>query len=178
LDKYLGRDCQLYLEVNPPIPSYLRNKMYKEKMVSDCMKGWLLSEFEKPDSARSLLQNIVYHGKILFLLQSLLPDESDTVILGYGAKQMKWLQKNEKNMWTYIVERKLLFSTDQVIVRKFVDEAPFTKDFTRDSPGEAGSWIGYRIVSSYMKRNGKISIPGLIAESDCMKILEGARYDP
>jgi len=178
LDKYLGRDCQLYLEVNPPIPTYLRNRMYKEKMVSDCMKGWLLTEFEKPDSARSLLQNMVYQGKILFLLKNLLPDDPDTVVLGYELKQLKWLQKNEKNMWTYIVEKKLLFSTDQVLIRKFVDEAPFTKDFTRESPGEAGCWIGYRIVSAYMKRNSQVSIPALLAESDCMKILEGSRYDP
>jgi hypothetical protein len=178
LDKYLGRDCELYLEVNPPMPAYLRNKMYKGKMVSDCMRGWLLSEFEKSDTARTLLENMVYQGKILYTLKNLIPDDPDSVTFGYEAKQIKWLERNEKNMWTYMVEKKLIYSTDQVIVKKFTDEAPFTKDFGRESPGQAGSWIGYRIVSAYMKKNSQLGIPELISESDCLKILEGSRYDP
>jgi hypothetical protein len=178
LDKYLGRDCDLYLQVNPPVPAYLKSRMYKEMMVSDCMKGWLLTEFEKPDSARSLLQNMIYQGKIIYLLKNLIPGGPDSVLLGYEMKQLKWLERNEKNMWTFIVEKKLLFSTDQTMIHKFVDEAPFTKEFSRESPGQAGCWIGYRIVNSFMKKNSGMNIQQLIMEQDCFKILEKSRYDP
>jgi hypothetical protein len=178
LDKYLGKDCDLYLEVNPPVPAYLRSRMYKGKMVSDCMKGWLLTEFEKSDTARNLLQNLIYQGKILYLLKCIIPEESDSVLMGYDVKQIKWLERNEKKMWTYIVENKFLFSTDQTMIRKFIDEAPFTREFSRESPGQAGCWIGYRIVKSYMKKSKNTSLKELMQDSDCLKILELSRYDP
>jgi hypothetical protein len=33
-----------------------------------------------------------------------------------------------------------------------MEEAPFTKDFGNGSPGRAATWIGYRIVSQYVKK--------------------------
>ena len=92
--------------------------------------------------------------------------------------QLKWLRRNEKNMWTFIVEKKFLFSTDQGMIRKFIDETPFTKEFGRESPGQAGCWIGFRIVNSYMLKNPHVSIQELIWEQDFLKILERSRYDP
>jgi hypothetical protein len=125
-----------------------------------------------------LIHNMIYNGKILYLVKSLMPAESDSVLLGYSDNQINWLLKNEKNIWTFLVERKLLFSTDQVMIRKFIEEAPYTKNLTHDSPGQAGVWIGWRIVTEYMKKNPAVSLADLMNNQDYLKILEESRYDP
>ena len=61
-------------------------------------------------------------------------------------------------MWQYLIEKDLLFSTDQLTIRKLTGEAPFTSYFTNESPGRAAVWIGFRIVESYMVKNPDISL--------------------
>ena len=178
LDKYLGRDCELYKLVTPPLPEYLIYNMHKGKIASDAMKGWVMGEFDLPDSLRTLMHNMVYSGKIMYLVQSMMPGIPDSILLGYTSGQLAWCLKHEKEMWTYLVEKRLLFSTDQFRIKKFTEEAPFTKDFGRESPGKAVLWIGWRIVNQYMARNPQITPSQLMEEQDYSHILELSRYDP
>ncbi len=178
LEKYLGRNNAIYNELNPPLPQYLKFNMEKEMMASDAMKGWLMTEFPKPDSLRTLLDEMIYNGKVLCVLHDLMPQLPDTLLLGYSPEQMKWCLKNEGGMWTYLVENKLLFKTDQFEIRKFIEESPYTKAFERYSPGRAGVWIGWRLVSRYLEKNPAVTPAMLMAEQDYMKILQESRYDP
>ncbi|MBP5473263.1 MAG: gliding motility lipoprotein GldB, partial [Bacteroidales bacterium] len=60
--------------------------------------------------------------------------------------------------WTYLMEHNLLFNTDQFTIRKLVGEAPFTSFFTTESPGRAATWIGFRIIESFMRHNKNVSL--------------------
>lgn len=81
-------------------------------------------------------------------------------------------------MWQYMIENNLLFSSDQLTRKKLTGEAPFTTYFTRESPGRAAVWIGFRIVESYMKNNRGVTPEDLMKERDTQVILSGARYSP
>jgi hypothetical protein len=81
-------------------------------------------------------------------------------------------------MWITLIENKLLFSTEPFKIRKLTDVAPYTADFTDESPGRACNWIGYNIISKYMKNNPNITLRELMDNDDYHKILEQAKYKP
>jgi hypothetical protein len=80
-------------------------------------------------------------------------------------------------MWEYLLDKKHLFSSDFQLIKRYVDENPFTKDFGQHSPGRAVIWIGYRIVDRYVKNTGTTPLQ-LMLENDMGKILRLSKYKP
>ena len=175
LDKYLGRNCEFYDQLQ--LDKYMRYTMQKEYIVSDCMRLWGYASFNFNDSASTLLSNMLYEGKIWYYMKKIMPDTPDSIIFGYSPSQLKWCYNNEKQMWTYLLEHKLLFTTDYMTVRKLIYPAPFTIYFTNESPGRAVVWLGYKIIEAYMK-NSDLTLPQLMAESDYQKILRKSNFKP
>jgi len=176
LDKYLGRNCEFYEKLQ--LDNYMRYPMQKEYIVPDCMRLWGYSNFAFKDSSANILSNMLYEGKIWYYMKKVMPETTDTIIFGFTRNQMKWCNNNEKQMWTYLLEHKLLFSTDYMTVRKLIYPAPFTIYFTNESPGRAVVWIGYKIVDSYMNNNKDITLSQLMHESDYQKILRKSNFKP
>jgi hypothetical protein len=108
----------------------------------------------------------------------MLPETDDAVIFGFTPDQFKFCRNNEDQMWQYLIENKLLFNSEQLTLKKLTGEAPFTSYFTKESPGRAVVWIGFRIVESYMMKNHDVSLEELMKDTDFQKILEKARYSP
>ncbi|HEX3007367.1 MAG TPA: hypothetical protein VHO90_07105, partial [Bacteroidales bacterium] len=133
VDKYLGKDCEYY--VNLGLPNYQRKVMTKEYLATDALRGWSYSEFLFNDSAENILTNILYEGKIVYLMKELFPEASDTIIFGYSENQLNWCKKNINQMWTYLIENKLVVSTDYMTINKLINPAPFTALFSNESPG-------------------------------------------
>ena len=175
LDKYLGRKNKMYADLS--LPRYLVYNYEPSRISSDAMRGWITGEFPFTDSVNNLVSRMVYEGSILYLTAQLLPDVADSIVVGFSPKQMEWCQENEKFMWTIMMERKMLFSTDQFLINRMVNESPFTNEFSPESPGRAAAWIGYRIVSSYMKHSGT-SLARLMATRNYESIFREAKYRP
>jgi hypothetical protein len=179
LDRYLGADCEYYPRLG--IYKYLSARMTPGNIVPDCMYGWGASEwvFDSAGYASdNVLARIIHNGKLKYFEKCMLPEESDELILGFTPEQMKFCRNNEEQMWQYLVENDLLFSTDQFIIRKLTDEAPFTSYFTSESPGRAAVWIGFRIIESYMLKNPDVTLDKLMSMTDIQGILEKAKYSP
>jgi hypothetical protein len=176
LDKYLGPKEELYSSAG--IYNYLRVNMHRDKISSDCMRLWAETEFPFNDSLNTLLGHMVYNGMIMHFVKTMLPDEPDTLLWGFSANQMNFCLNNEKQMWTYLVENKMLFLTDRFTIDKFTREGPFTKDFSTESPARAAVWIGYRIAEKYQARNKDIVLKDLMKETDYQKILSLSGYNP
>jgi hypothetical protein len=60
---------------------------------------------------------------------------------------------------------------------KYVSEGPTTGGFPKESPGNLGQWIGYRIVKSYMEKQPD-NLMALMNENDYKKILHDSGYKP
>jgi hypothetical protein len=176
LDKYLGRDCDYYRQLG--LNQYYILNMHRDKIPSDCMTAWALSEYEYNDSTDNLLSNMVYNGQILYWVKSMLPDEPDSLIMGFTADEMKFCRNNEARMWEYLVENKLLFETNRAIIRKFTGVGPFTKDFTNESPARAAVWLGWRIVEAYARNNRDHCLRHIMEERDYQKLLTLSKYNP
>ena len=78
-------------------------------------------------------------------------------------------------MWNTLLKQKDLYSTDRFLISKYLSPAPFTAPFTQQSPGQAGRYIGWRIVSEYIRQTGN-ELPDLWKENNEMNILKTAKY--
>ncbi len=175
LDKYLGLTSSFYQQMN--LPLYMRYLMNKERITSDCLKAWLNTNFEMIGD-KNLLNNMIYQGKITWCMSKLMPEAHDSLLLGIEPNKIKWCKSNEEKMWTYLVEYKKLYSTDILTISKFINEGPFTKDFSTESPAKAAVWIGYRIVDGFMNREKNISPDSLMKINDYQEILRKSKYNP
>jgi hypothetical protein len=176
LDKYLGRDTEFYRRL--AMHQYQINNMYPAKIPSDCMLGWGITEFEFNDSADNVLSNMIYHGRNAYFSKWMLPEQPDSLIMGFTSEQMKFCRNNESRMWEYLVEEKVLFETDRMTIQKFTGDGPFTSDFTRESPARAAVWLGWRIVEDFMRHNSMVSLQDLMNEKNYQKILTLSKYNP
>lgn len=175
IDNYLGEDYYLYKEIG--IYKYQRPNMRREKVVPDYITAWLSSEFSN-SLADNLLSDMIRYGKILYTVSVLLPETPERVIIGYSEEQWKWVNENEANMWNALIASKDLYSTSMLTKNQYIGDGPFTKPFTQESPGRAGTYVGWRIVENYMKNNPQISIQQLLQQPDAQTILNNSNYRP
>ena len=111
LERYLGSSNAFYTMLQ--YPHYKTARMRKDNLLCDAVYGWLESIFKPNEDKNDMLSQIVHEGKIMYLEDALLPDVTDTLKIGFSAKQLKWCEENEFNMWAFIIQQKLLYSTDQ-----------------------------------------------------------------
>jgi hypothetical protein len=179
LDRYLGSDCDYYRRLE--IYKYLTERMTPENIIPDCIYGWGASEWDFSAlkyQADNVLSEMIHEGKLKYFEKSILPEIADEIIFGFTRDQFKFCRNNESQMWQYLIEKDLLFNTDQLTIRKLTGEAPFTSYFTNESPGRAAVWIGFRIVEAYMMKNPDITLNDLMRDVDIQSILERAKYNP
>jgi hypothetical protein len=183
LDRYLGSDCDYYPRLQ--IYKYISARMNSRNIIPDCMYAWGASEWDYEElteagkyAANNVMTRMIHEGKCRYFQKCMLPETGDTLIFGFSEDQMDFCTNNEAQMWLYLVEHDLLFSTDHFIIRKLTEDAPFTSYFTSESPGRAAVWIGFRIVESYMMKNPEIRLRELMEETDLQSILEKAKYNP
>ncbi|MBS3808130.1 MAG: hypothetical protein KGY60_11550 [Bacteroidales bacterium] len=176
LDKYLGRDCKFYDKLG--WSDYRQKNMHKEKIPTDCMRAWGQSEWPFNDSTDNLLSNMLYRGKLLYFTKSMLPSEHDTLVTGFTGPELQWCRNNEEQIWNYLIDQKLLYTTDYMTINKMVNPAPFTSGFPQESPGQAVNWLGWKIIEAYMEEKSSVTLKALMEDQDYQKILNASRYQP
>ena len=152
--------------------------MNKEHLVSSAMLGWVSTEFELEEERADLLTEMIHQGKLLYLLDALLPLEEDEIKMNYTKDQLIWCDRNEKQVWFYFIDNDLLYSKETKEIIKFMGESPFIQGFPEGSPGRIGHWIGWQIVKAYMKKNKEVTLLELTQEKNAQKILELSKYKP
>lgn len=166
-DYYLGKDYPLYATV---AYKYEVPYLTREHMPVDVMLGWLSSEF--PTNDYRLLESMINHGKLMYLLEAFLPDYKMAEILSYSEEQFAWCEEHEKRIWHSIVENKELYSTDWRTIMKYTQSAPFTSGYSQEhSPGRLGVYMGWKIVSSFMKAHKELSLSDLMSTTDAQEIM-------
>ncbi|HKK43832.1 MAG TPA: hypothetical protein VJ963_15560 [Bacteroidales bacterium] len=179
LDRYLGAGCEYYPRLQ--IYKYMSDRMTPSYIVPDCMYAWASTEWDFSSEgypADNVLAEMLHEGKLKYFEKCMMPEKPDTLIFGFSPAQMDFCRNNEGQMWQYLVEHKLLFSTDQFTIRKLTGEAPFTTFFSNESPGKATVWIGFRIIESYMSKNRGVELSKLMTDADLQGILQKAKYNP
>ncbi|MDR2409735.1 MAG: hypothetical protein LBE13_16715 [Bacteroidales bacterium] len=178
LDMYLGRNYKLYKQLGISVPQYIIQRFAKEYILADCFKEISYQYIKYKDIQGTLLDEMILEGKRLLFTEAVLPHLADTVIYPYSSEKIQWAINNEANIWGYLIEKKYLYSKDNVIIRKFVRESPFTTAFGKQSPGKVGTWIGWQICKSWVEKNPDRPLTDLMNELDAQKILTESKYKP
>lgn len=174
LDVYLGKDHEFYTG----FPEYQRKTFEKSQLLSDVVSSFAIRKIVPPTD-RTLLSQMIYFGKELYMKDLLIPQISDADKIGYTPEQIAWSQENEGYIWRYFVDEKLLYDSDPKLPGRFINPAPFSKfylEIDNESPGQIGRWIGWQIVRSYMKNND-VSLQQLL-QTDAKEIFDKSKYKP
>lgn len=175
LDMYLGTNSDYYIKLR--LPAYKRAGYNKEFIVNDCITELAL-QCQASYNASLLLDYIIQYGKILYFKKLCIANLSDELNMLYTKEQIDWCIKNEANIWTFLISNKLLFSGDNIMISKLINDAPFTSLFGADSPPRIGQWLGLKIIESYMKNNKTITLKELMQDIDSKAILNKSKYKP
>jgi hypothetical protein len=175
LDMYLG-DTSIFYQMLQ-LPQFRTRYMNGNYIVSDLARGWMISEFDNTNPTNTLLHHTVFYGKIYYATNALLPELSDSVLMNYTSKQMRYCKQYEKKLWGFFAEKNKLFETNIKTIQELTTDGPFTGAISKECPPRIAMWVGLQIVRSYMKNND-VSLEQLMNESDAQKILNKSKYRP
>jgi len=174
LDMYLGKGDEVYSD----FPAYLSNNYKESQLIVDAAIE-ISTRYYMSKPQRQFINSVISEGKKLFLLDVFLPETSDENKIGYLIEELNWAKANEKEIWKYFVDNKLLFSTEPKLNTRFINNAPFSKfymDLDKDSPGRIGVWLGWQIVRSYMNNNN-VTLHQLL-QLDEQELYKNSKYKP
>lgn len=181
LDMFLGADSKFYPALVKSIPLYISRKFTPENITPRVVETYTREElFPEPDNLKTLLDRMVYNGKILYFMDAVMPNVADSLKIGYNSKQMEWSKNFETGIWGYFLENNLLYETDYMKIQKFLTEAPFTPGIgeKNDSAPKLGVYTGWQIVKKYMEENRDVTLQELMADTDYQRILTKSGYKP
>jgi len=182
LDYFLGPDNPLMKKLPSDLfPGYLKEDMKEEYAVVNIMKDFCQRETSQsiPFASRpDLLNLLIFHGKVMFLTDVLMPDTADSTKMNWTAAQSKWAKDNEWNTWKTIARQEVMFGTDMNTNVRWFDFGPFTNaaSVPHDSPAQLGVWMGWNIVRAYMMEHPDLTPSQLLLISNDREILQA--YKP
>jgi hypothetical protein len=177
LDMFLGENYPAYFATENTSPAYIRRQFQKDYIAVRLAKALAQNIADAPPGER-LLDQMLHNGKMLYIVDCLLPTVADSLKMGYTREQMEGCYANEQGVWARILEQNLLYSTDARKLRKLVSPSPNAPVVFQEAPGEIGNWLGWQIVKAYMKRNPATTMQELLNFQDSQKFLEQSKYKP
>ncbi len=162
LEWYLGSDNKLIKKSSiQGLFDYMKAGMDRKFLVRDVIYQWVYAQVQAPTDAK-FAEDMVSWGKLLYCIEAALPEKDESVIIRYSPEKYKWAEENEKRIWKYFVEEKLLFKNDELLKLGYFNEAPFTKGLPKESPDRLGQYIGWKMVKKYMEANSELPLEKLV----------------
>lgn len=145
-----------------------------------CVQNLLDDYLANDTETSTLLNQMIEAGKRQYILQKISLQIADTILWNYSAIQLKAVQEQEAAIWQYLVEQKMLLSKERIDVLNIMVDAENNSLLGAPLPGNIGKYIGYKIVSAYMKKQNKISFDNLekLATTSASVINAEAGYYP
>ena len=176
LDMFLGANYPVYPMVG--LPKYMYDNMRPEQIVPQAMKGWLQATYETDTKRETLLDYMIFEGKLLYVLDAVLRQTLDSTKIGFSSNAMQWCSTYEPRIWAHLVDQELLYATEYMNINKWINQAPFVAGIPKDSPGRLGQWVGWQIIRKYMQENPEVTILELMENQNAQDILAKSKYKP
>ena len=149
MNHYLGPDDEAYKGFD----NYRRRDKRLAALPAQLTESLLYSQwpYELPDKDATALSRMLYDGAVAWITMRITGTERPEEIIGWDEVQTKWAEANESNAWEALINRKMLYSTDEDYGMRLTQRAPATSMLHPDAPGRMGTWLGMRIIDAYMK---------------------------
>lgn len=179
-DSLLFVSLNFYLGANyyNNLPNYISERM-EISYISNDIAYKISEKFVNNLEDRTLLSNMITHGKILYINKLINPSEEEWIVFNTTKEKLVWAIENEFEIWSYFVEKELFYDTDLDLRSRFMSPAPYSKfnlDIDKKSPGGIGRWLGFKIVNSYMNHN-QTTVNQLL-NIDHYTIFKNSKYKP
>ena len=174
-DKYLGSDYPVYQN---GFYDYQRQLMTPERIVPDYLLGFIMANLPFYGEEGVLLDRILYEGKLRYIVSKLLPDRNDWEYVGYDKEQYKWCIDHQSLIWKTVIENQHLFTVNFLTTSQYLKTAPHTAYLPVESPGRVGVWLGFQIITAYMKQNPATCLKDLMENTDYRELLKLSKYKP
>jgi hypothetical protein len=154
LQLYMGAASSWYYseQINTIYPTYISRQFAPEYIVVNSIQNILNDYDPLAMNGKQLIEQMIEIGKRQYILAQCLPTASDTLLLGYTGNQLKAIEENKGDIWTFLSSQNRLFSVDPNLTSAILREAPYNDYFGEDIPGNVGKFIGYSIVKSWMNQ--------------------------
>ena len=176
LDLFLGANYEEYRREK--IPLYVSKKYDPKYIPTSAFRAYSLTLFGDYLDGETLLDYMISLGKIEYFVKAMYPESEDSLRFAFSPEQMEWCTIKEKVFWEFLANKKLLFSKDYQVFKKYIEDQPFISSLERESPGRAAVWIGYRIVEEYMNKNTSVKLVDLMTNENQMEIYHQSKYKP
>ncbi len=183
LDWFLGPQFPHYASVG--VPGYMGNHLSKAYLPVSVFSALYLSRHPIIVEDKTLLEMILEKGKEMVFIHKILPITPDSILFGFTQNQIDWCNANEANIYNFFIHQKLLYSKDPHNTLQYIHDGPFAAglesvtDPVKNSPGNIGTWLGYKIVRNYMALHPDVSLQHLIDnKTEGSKFLDEAKYRP
>ena len=174
LDKYMGEDYPLYKRF---YYDYQCRSMRPERIVPDCFAFYLLSRYGMNYHEGTCLIDLMMHsGKINYVVQNLLGYSDIGEAMGYSKEENDWCKENEREIWNYICTNDHLHARDPMVIRYYMKPAPAVDMLGAQAPALIGTWMGARIIASYMKKHKDMKLKDLLEFTDYHVMLSESNY--
>ncbi len=179
LQHHLDSTCSYYQDetFQTVYPNYLSRNFSAAYIDINLAKNLINDYFPEKMDDKSLIQQMIEKGKRIYVLSLLTPQHQPQDWIGYTKKQYDDCLDHEKNIWNFFIQNNYLQITEFVKIRNFIGESPKTQELGEDAPGNIGSFVGWQIVKTYMKKNTKTSLTALM-ETEADAIFEDTKYKP
>lgn len=174
LDYFLGTEADYHMD----IPMYMRKKCRKEYILPAILMRYV-NRWQpplRPETMPTFADRIIHQGIKLYFTKRIAPELPDSLILSYTPEQMEWVNYFEKNIYNELIP--YFYKTDPKAIEKYLLDKPFTQGLDRQSPGRLGEFLGYKIVSEYMRNHPDVTLEQLVKTTDYQKIIKDAKYKP
>jgi len=183
LDMFLGDQFPYYRSVG--VPSYMDAHFRRSYLPVSVFSTLYQTIHPFADEDKTLLDLMIQRGKEQYFLHKVLPGTSDSVLFGFTTQQLKWCGENEATIYNFFIHQNLLYSRVGHNITPYIKDGPFAKDMESPSdpvkytPGNVGTWLGYRIVCAWMQQNPTTNLATLLSQPiDAQSFLDKAQYRP
>ncbi|MBQ2068177.1 MAG: hypothetical protein II457_04570, partial [Paludibacteraceae bacterium] len=110
-DMYLGSNYEYY---NRVVYEYQKQTMRKECIPVDVVSAYLFRTLPYTSTKSRLLDQMLYRGKIMYLVAQIFDQLPEYEIMGWKKEQWNWCVKNERAIWHLVMDKRDLFKTESL----------------------------------------------------------------
>ncbi len=177
LDCFLGDKAHYRMR---DVPNYIYRRYRKEYVVPSVMMflSNKYNEVETDFRKKTLLNEMIYHGKTYYFMERVIPNVPDSLVIGYTGREVENCRFNQDIIWGHFVENNLFFDASLDKINRYIGERPFVGEIGDECPGRIGRWLGWQIVRKYMESNPTVTLPNLMKDMNAKVIFEKSNYKP
>lgn len=175
LDYFLGPESR-----HRPIgmvPTSLLHTYSKEYILPKMLFLLLKSLVKFDPNDKTILSQMMYYGRVLYLLKGALPKIEEHLIFDYTREELLEAIENQGFIWDFFVDKKLFYSINTLENAKYLEPRDSVLEIYHGCPKQIARWLGCAIVNSYMKEN-KVSIRQLVNTINAQAIFSKSKFKP